>query len=602
MRIRWLALPAAVALLVFAVPALCQMPETLPLSQVKAGMKGYARTIFAGSEIETVELEVMGVLPNLLGPKQDIIIVKLVGGKAEFTGVAGGMSGSPVYLDGKLAGALSLRFGLFSKEPLAGVTPIQNMLEANVPDARVPVQRATAEPSHSEGTEAPLAVSRTFAVPADFSRDSGLSAGAFLTPIDMPLAFSGFHPATLQQFRGEFSALGMVSTHGGTVPPQPEDARIEPGSMVGMVLMQGDLSLQAGCTVTAIVEGRVFVCGHPFFGHGNVEMPMSRGHVVTTLASAMASTKIMNSGGTIGTFTQDRLTAVMGRLGSTPRLIPVELKISSPAGEKNFRFEMIEHPKFTPLLLSIAAFNGLVSNTAYSEGMTFRLTGGIEIQNHSTVQLQNFFAPTDQLIPDGMSVAAAAQSVFARVYTNPYERVKIERVRLQVEAMPERRVSVIENAWSEKSEVSPGETIKVKVQLRPYRGLPEMQEVPITIPPQASRGTLRILVSGSETLNQMSRFISSGPQARLAGLEQLIKMMNRERRNSQLYVTLLQPTPTLLLEEKELPNAPLSQIQVLDQRRTPGSSLLLRESTAGEWSWPMERVIVGQFSITISVR
>ncbi len=594
-------LSVAVCLLWLAAPALCQEPEILPLSQVKPGMKGYARTIFSGNEIENVDLEVIGIMPNLLGPKQDIIMVVLRGGKAEFTGVAGGMSGSPVYLEGRLAGALSLRFGIFSKQPIAGVTPIENVFEVGKPEAAAPVQRTAADPASPEPASGTLPMARAYVVPADFAQHAGLASGAFLTPIETPLAFSGFHPAAVQQFSAEFVAQGMVATHGGTVPPQPDDAQIVPGSMAGIVLMQGDLSLQGGCTVTAVVKNRVFVCGHPLFGHGNVALPMARGHVVTTLASAMASTKIMNAGGVIGTFTQDRLTAVMGALGPGPRLIPVQMSIVTPGVEKTFKFEMIEHPKFTPLLLSIAAFNGLIANTAYSEGMTFRMTGGIEIQGHATVRLENMFAPTDQLVPDGLSVAMAAQAVFARVYTNPYERVKVERVTLRIESIPERRVAVIESAWSEKSEVSPGETIKVKVLLRPYRGAPVMQEVPIAIPPQAARGSLRILVSGSETLNQQSRFFS-GAQARLPGLEQLITLLNRERRNNQIYVSLLQPTPTLLLEEKELPNAPLSQIQVLDQRRAPGSSLLLRESVAGEWSVPMNQVITGQYAVTISVR
>jgi hypothetical protein len=439
-------------------------------------------------------------------------------------------------------------------------------------------------------------------IPQELASRVGIGEGAFLTPIETPLIFSGFRPDALLPFREQLSAMNMVATHGGTVPAQPGDANLKPGDMVGMVLVQGDLSLQAGCSVTAVVGDRVFVCGHPLFGYGNVNWPMTRGHVLRTLASQMASTKLMNSGGTIGSVTEDRLTAVMGKLGPAPQLIPVELTLVTPGQQKKMKFEVAEHPKLTPLLVALSTFNGVVSNSAYGEGMTLQLTGGIELKGHSTVSLENMFAPTDQAMPDGFFIAMAVQSTFNRIYSNPYESVKVEKITLRVESIPERRVAVIENAWAEKSEVSAGEKINVKVLLRPYRGAPFIREVPVTIPAQAARGPLRVLISDSESLNRQGRFFSANPATRLPGLEQLITLINRERRNNRLYVTLLQPSPTLLLEDKELPNAPISQINVLDQRRSGGSSLLLRESVAGEWSTPMNQVITGQQTILITVK
>ncbi len=413
--------------------------------------------------------------------------------------------------------------------------------------------------------------------------------------------FSGFLPEALGPFSKELRELGMVATHGGTVDPQPGDANIQPGDMAGMVLVQGDLSLTAGCTVTAIVESRVFVCGHPLLGFGDLEMPMTRGHVLTTLSSSMASVKIMNSGGTIGRFTQDRRTAVVGRLGDASPLIPVELTLATNGGERKLQFEVIEHPKLTPLLVAISVFNGLVATTSYSEGNTFQLTGGIEMKGHPRVSLENMFAPTEGQLPDGVFVAVAVQGIFARIFNNPYENVQVERVSLRVESIPERRSATIQSAWSEKSEVRPGEQINVKVLLRPYRGSPFIQEVPVTIPAQASRGNLRILVSDAATLNRIGNFLAANT-GRLAGLDQLITLINRERRNHQLYITLLQPNPTLVVEDKELPNAPLSQINVLDQQRKGGGSILLRESVVGEWSAALNQVISGQHSILVTVK
>jgi hypothetical protein len=587
----------ACAVLLAAFCAAAQAPEILPISQIKPGMKGVAYTIFAGDQPEPMEFEVLGVLPNTLGPGQDIILVQLKGEKPYYTGVVAGMSGSPAYIDGKLIGALSLRFGQFSKDPIAGITPIQNMLEAGPPEKQ---QMAESLSPNSELSGEAIAT-RQFAVPAEFVGTTGGGSG-FLVPIETPLVFSGFHPATVQRFGEQLSVFGLVATQGGTAEPRPDDANLKAGDMASMVLVRGALSLQASCTVTAIVGDQVYVCGHPVFGYGAVEMPMARGRVVTTLASSFNSFKIVNAGGTIGTFTYDRLTAVAGKLGSGPRLIPVDLTIASGSREKKLQFEIIEHPKLTPLLVAISAFNGLVSNTVYSEGTTFRLAGRMEIDGHSPVILENMFAPTDAGVPDGFFVALNVQGVFTRIYANPYQRARLSRITLRVESIPERQSAAIESAWSEKSEVSPGETLLVKVQLRPYRGAPFIREVPIRIPEQTTKGPVRILVSDADGLNRMTRFFTAGPLGRLQGLEQLITVLNRERRNNRLYVSLLQPSPTLLLEEKELPNAPLSQINVLDQRRAGGSSFLLRESTTGEWSLPMNQVISGQQMLLVTVK
>jgi len=608
--IRWRLLFAAILLVAAAAShAADDKPQILPLDQVKPGMKGVAYTIFAGDQVEKFELVVIGILPNLLGPKQSIILVELKGPRVEHTGVVAGMSGSPVYIEGKLAGALSLKFGIFTKEAMGGVTPIESILEVQpTTDAPNSERARAAAPGEfaalpEQPSAADAAASKQYAIPAEMAQRAGLRTSAYLAPIETPLVFSGFQQAALNRFGGDFASYGMVATQGGTAEPQPDDARIQPGDMVGAVLVQGDLSVHTACTVTMLVGDRVYACGHPLFSFGSVAIPMARERVLATLSSDLASTKIVNLGGVIGTVTQDRLTAVMGRLGPTPRLIPMDLTIATPTQQKQFHFELIESAKLTPLLVALTTFNGLVSNTAYSEGTTFRLTGGIEIAGHSRVNLESMFAPTDSFLPDGSFVAGAVQAVFGRIYANPYEEARIERITLRVESLPERRWATIESAWSEKSEAQPGESVSVKVLLRPYRGAPVIQGVPITIPPQAARGsTLRIMVSDADSLNRMSRMFTLGPQGRLAGLDQLIKLLNRERRNNRLYVTLLQPTPTLLVEDKELPNAPLSEINVLDHRRSSGSSLLLRESTVGEWSVPMNEVISGLYLLTIAVK
>jgi hypothetical protein len=577
-------------------------PEIFPLSQVQPGMKCVVYTIFTGDEIEKVDLVVLGVLHNAIGPKQDIILVQLLGEKVEHTGVVAGMSGSPVYYDGKLVGALSLKLGTFTKEAIGGVTPIENMLDVGkTPDAP-PVPNAGSAAS-TQSTNTGIAYSEPrIPLPENFARQTSTGAGQFLVPIETPLISTGLYPETIAQFSKQLSGWGMTMMAGGTTAASPEDAQLKPGDMVGVELIRGDLSITPGCTVTTVDHGKILACGHPIFSFGNVSMPLARAHVVTTLASAMASTKIITTGGTIGTLTQDRVTAIAGRLGDGPPMIPVDVTLVSGDAQKQFHFEVIESPQLTPVLVAVATYNGIIGNTAYGEGSTLQLDGEIAIKGHTTVTLKDLFAPTDMPVPAGFFVATDVQSIFAQIYSNPYEMPHVAGIHLRVTALPERRAATIDDAWVEANEVRPGQTVAVKVQLRPYRGSAFVQEFPITIPMQAARGTLQLVISDAETANRTVQSLTASSQGQLPGLEEQIKLMNRTHQNDRLYATLLQPTPTLMVEDKVMPNAPASAINVLDQRQSPGGARLLYQSTAGEWSVEMHQVISGERTLTITVK
>jgi SpoIVB peptidase S55 len=567
--------------------------ETLPLDQVRVGMQGYAYTIFSGDQVEKFDLEVLGVLPNFLGPKQSIILVELKGPKVEHTGVVAGMSGSPVYLEGKLAGALSLKLGVFTKEAIAGVTPIADVL-------RQPTEAA----ANGQPTSA---LPQQFELPNDALARNTLPGGSALQPIETPLVFSGFQPAALQPFSDQLRGYGFVAAQGGTAEPRPDDAKLAPGDMAGMVLVSGDASINSACTVTAIEGDRVFLCGHPLMNLGDVAIPMVRSRVVTTLSSSLASTKIVNMGGSIGTITSDHLTAVTGKLGPPPAMIPLDLTVVTALGEKKLHFDMINHPKLTPLLVALTTFNGLTQNSVYGEGTTLHLTGEIQMKGHVSVQMENTVSPGDSMSPDGMPIAIAVQNAFTRLFTNNFEVPNVEHVSLKVETLAGRKSYTIESAWLEKGEAAPGETLKVRVLLRPYRGEARIEETTVHVPDQISHGTtLRVLVSDADWMNRASRGFnfnampggSSGP----AGLDQLIALMNRERHNDRLYVGLFVPSPTMVWDDKEMPNVPLSQISVVDGRPTPGSVQVLRESLASESSILLGGPVGGLISLNLQIR
>ena len=563
-------------------------PATFPLSEVKPGMKGVAYTIFEGDQPEKVDLEVIGVLHNAVGPKLDVILVRLLGDKVQQTGVVAGMSGSPVYFDGKLAGALALKLGTFTREAIGGVTPIEDMVE---------IEKGAAG-TMTAGAALPERVD----VPQEFAARAAVGGGQFLVPIETPLVTSGMFPETLARFGKAFSDFGMTAMAGGTAAPSPDDAKLKPGDMVGIDLIQGDLAISSGCTVTTVVGDRILACGHPLFGFGSVQMPLSRAHVIMTLASAQSSTKVISTGGTIGTLTQDRQTAIMGTLGPGPSMIPLDVTLETPAEQKKYHFQVIESPQLTPTLVATAAYNGLVGSPAYGEGMTLQMDGTIALKGHTPVKLEDLFAPTDQTTPVAFYLATEVMADFARIYSNPYEPPQIDHIELHVKSLAEKRWATIDNAWIEHSEVHPGESLKVKVLLRPYRGTPFIQEIPITIPAQVARGPLQLVVSGADFLNRNVQSIAATSQGQLPGLEELIQLTNRERHNDRVYATLLQATPTMLVEDKELPNVPISAINVLEQRQNSGSARLLFQSTAGEWSAEMHQVIAGQRMLTITVK
>ena len=584
---------AALAALLFWVPGLFAAggPPILPLNEIKPGMKGIGYTIFSGDQIQPFNVEVVGVLPNLVGPKQNVVLVKLSSPEIAKSGVVAGMSGSPVYIDGKLAGSISYKFGMFTAEAIAGMTPIEEELAVGGPGSAVPAGPAKAASS----------AKAAYAVPDTWAHQVGIGNGAYLEPIAAPVVFSGFLPSVVGQYSGQLEKYGMVATEGGSVPASPTDAQLKPGDMAGMVLIRGDLSVAAGCTVTALIGNRVYLCGHPLFGFGNVDIPMARAHVVATLASAMNSTKIMNTGGVIGSITEDRLTGVMGRIGPPPPMIPVDLSVGAGASSKQFHFEVMENAKLTPLLVAMATLDGVRSNLTYNEGTTFQLDGSIDIAGHSAVHLDNMFAPTDQPLPDASPIAADVEAVFAEIFNNPYEQPQITGIHLAVRSLPSARWATIDSAWSDAKIVHPGETVMIKVAMRPYRGAPFIRDVPITIPLQASPGPLHVLVSDAGTLDRIEQYFPFGPRERVGGLEQLIQLLNQEPRNDRLYVTLLQSSPTLLLQDKRLPNVPLSEINVLGQRN-PGQTTVLWQSELAKRSVAMHEVVTGNQYISITVK
>src|SRR5579872_7168932 len=314
---------------------------TIPIDQIHAGMRGVAYTVFQGVKPEAMDVEVLGVLHNVNGPKGDIILVRLHGQKVEYTGVVAGMSGSPVYLNGKLAGALAFRVGEFSKEPIAGVTPIADMLEINALDKSPSEEAAAIKPEVTNAAGKTAAPGLASAI-----GNSTQNFADYLKPIDAPLVFNGFSEDAIRAFAPQFAAAGIVPVMGaGSVSNDKQPEPLVPGSAVSAILVRGDMDIAATCTVTYIDPQRLLACGHPLLQFGSVDLPMNKAEVLATLPSPLNAFKIVNTTERAGVFVQDRHTGILGVFGKQPDMIPVTLTIHGGSGTKEFHYEVLNNPR-----------------------------------------------------------------------------------------------------------------------------------------------------------------------------------------------------------------------------------------------------------------
>jgi hypothetical protein len=562
---------------------------TMSVDQIKTGMKGIAYTVFEGTKPEPMDVEVLGVLRNMSGPKGDVILVRLGGKKAEYTGVVAGMSGSPVYIDGKLIGALAYRIGEFSKEPIGGVTPIASMLEINEIDN-------TPAPDPQVASSAPSVPVRTST--GGGSQVAGLQN--YLKPIEAPLVFTGFAEDTVRRFSNQFAAAGVTPVMGaGSVSDTPQPEALEPGSAVSAVLVRGDMNIAATCTVTYVDAQRLLACGHPIMNFGRVDLPMYKANVLATLPSPSNAFKIVNTTQPIGAFVQDRHTGILGRFNEEPEMIPVTLTFHGITQPKSFKYEVLSNSKLTPVAMMATVFNALQGINEYGEDTTYRMRGAIEVEGFPTLSLQNMYAPSDGQNPTAYSVATAIGERFGRIFENPYERPEIKGVRLDFDLVSDRKWARLETARTDVTEARPGDEIIVETVLRPYRGERIVRQIPIKVPTSTPRGTLRILISDGDTLDRMRRFATL---SRKFDLSSTIAMLNKEHENSRLYVSLLEANPQAMVEDKVMPTLPLSVMNVMDGMRGTQDMIVVGESAVNEQSTPLDYVVSGTQVLTVNVR
>ena len=637
--------------------------KIFPLAEVRRGLHGVAYTVFEGVTPEPMEVEILGVLKDAIGPGQDMILARLHGEKPEYTGVVAGMSGSPVYVDGRLVGAISYRIGQFSKEPICGITPIEQMFEVRDGQA-VGGERVAAVGQNGQGRRRNTEIlsgaqnddsrENTGILPAPASKLAGdpvrsaqndgvekaVAGGGEVQPIETALVFGGFSQEAVERFGGQFRALGMtpVAGLGGAAEPgtkQPEP--LVPGSAVSAILVRGDLSISGTCTVTYVDPTQLLACGHPITQFGRVSMPMTKAEVVATLASPLNAFKIINTTETVGSFTEDRASAILGRFGVAARMIPVSVEVIPETPDKGaeaavkqvaaqggghgaglpipqarhatgmksgMHFEVLDNRELTPAAMQVSVYQSLSGTNSSADDVSYRMDGEFTLKGLPPVHLDGIMAPSDSMT-GAMAAAMYVDDQFSRVYSNAVEQPEVTGLRLKMEQIPERRTAVLEGARLGQTEARAGDTLDVEATLHPYQAEARVVRLKVKLPDSLTPGPLRIVVSDGATLDRLTTPSASplglGVQQPMA-LADVVAQMNRMHANDRIYVTLLNHAAQAELEAEALPSLPISMANVLEPLKTTQRMRLTGESVMEAGSMETGYAVSGLQVLTLHVR
>jgi SpoIVB peptidase S55 len=586
-------------------------PEILPLDQVKPGMIGVGRTVFEGTRIEDFKVQVIGTLENI-GPKQSLILARLDGGPLEKTGVIAGMSGSPVFIDGKLVGAVSYGFP-FSKETICGITPIGEMIEDTSTDAPRSASARFRTASLAPGPHALAAPLDRASLMAAIQRPltSVPLAGAAgqlppalaaesLRPLSLPLVFSGFDPSTFEWAKGVFSGLGFTPVMGaGAIgkPPAPLPD-LQPGGALGVSLIEGDMDLSVTGTITHIDGERVYAFGHPFYNLGPTQFPMRKAYVYSVFPSLYQSWKISSPADPVGTIEQDRGTAIAGRLGKTPRMIPVSVRISTSRGQdRRYSFRMVDDELFSPVLAYVSLASVLQANERTFGTSTIQVDAKLTLAGGREVRVEDLFT---QEQPATQAAALVAAPV-AYLMTNDFERVTVDKLDVEVSSLETIQTASLQRAWFEREgPVRAGATVPLKVLLRTYRGETVSETIPVTVPANAPAGSYTVLLADGNALTNLEQremrqsFVPKD-------LDQLIRAINGLRHNNHIYARLLRSDEGAIVRGEYLQSLPPSVLAVLGGSDEGTGVIPLRTASVWEFDLATDYAVTGSRALTLTV-
>jgi hypothetical protein len=543
-----------IAAISFTAIAAGQM-RIMPLKEVRAGMRGIGKTVFADSKVEEFPVEILGVMENL-GPKQSIILARLGGAQVERTGVMQGMSGSPVYIDGRLVGAVALAFP-FAKEPIAGVRPIEEMLDV------------TREPEPTAGERTQVAFGRDGRTPDSQTK---------LMEISTPLSLAGFTRSAFDHFAPELRAMGLepmqgaLGGGGASHDGRLGDPKIlEPGSMISVLLMTGDMSVSADGTVTAIDQGRMYAFGHRFLAEGGTAMPFARADVLTLLPNLNSSFKISTSRELMGVINQDRNAAISGVLGERAPLVPISITVHGARLKtpRSYKMEFVSDRTLAPLLAQMAIYSALDGTERTMGPGSVVVRGAMELEGGlPPVKLDNVYSADSNTIAQAAVYSTIPLSYLAQ---SGLEGVRPKSISLEFEISDRRNQLQVEQVWASNREVHPGETLELNVSLTAENGAEVLKKVKYPVPVGAPLGMLYVTVSDGMTANMVEFSQAAGVRSRTPA--QIVKLVNSLRQYNRISVRLSRAEPSYQVPGSELTDPPAS-VALLLQKTQPAAALL----------------------------
>jgi hypothetical protein len=607
-----------VSILAFSLTLSAQTTRFMPVDDVRAGMRGVGRTVFQGTKVEEFDVEVLGVLKNF-APKQDMILARLSGGPLARTGVIAGMSGSPVYVDGKLIGAVAFSFP-YATEPIAGIQPIHQMLSLLDQKDAGPIQP---RPASSIGfpAESPTAfIYNQFKkleagtplyqmmLPQSLLSSSPFgttASSASLMRIQTPLFVAGASQAALQQFGPFFSAFGFNPVQGGGSGSAaslagPTPAKIEPGSSINVELIRGDLSWSANGTVTYVDGKKIYAFGHPNLTAGPTDVPMSAGYVISLLPNIQNSFKLAVPLDVVGAFQQDRATGIAGTLGATSKMIPVTVAVKSSLNTTNrYKFEVASDRFLTAPLMNFIVFNAITASERALGEMTLYVSGQIHLKNQDPVNIGNVFS-SDANGPAMASIAAVSPLQY--LLMSGYDGVQIDNIDLEITSMDRKTNAQLERVSVNKPEVAPGETVTLTASLRTTSGDTVIEQYPVQIPAGLPGGPVQLVVGDGTTVTGID--IRRGPAGVPTGLKQVITELNKLRKNDRLYIKVVSSEPGVVIGGEEFPSLPPAMAAVINTDRSSSRNVSgMANSTVREYELPQSKyVIQGQRSLSLTVK
>ena len=576
-----------------------------PLSQVHRGLKGTAWTVFTGSKPEPMEVEILGVLRGARGPGHDMILVQLRGAKPEYTGVVAGMSGSPVYIGNKLVGALAFRIGQFSKDPIAGITPIEQMLEVR----DLPIDRG--QRSESREQRAKDRDQETENSRPNGAQLAQVPAQNTMQAMETPLVMSGFAPEAIRLWQQKMAGTGleMVAAGGmsagstaaggsGTAISTAAIAGIVPGSAVSAELVRGDMEIAATCTVTYVDSKQLLACGHSLLQAGAVSLHMPATEVVATLASPMNAFKIVNTGATIGAFSEDRNAAIRGVFGAQARMIPVHIRVHGAGTEgqsqdedRKLNVEILDLPSLTPQAMLVTLYQSLLETNGNTAETSYHLTGSINLEGYAPSPL-DIWAPAGDTIPAPMGAALLAGERFAKLYSSGTRQGAVRSIDLDVETIPRRvMVDLVAARLVSGDMIHAGDTVVVEATLQPWQQPKRNVRIAMKLPTRLGPGTVRLLVSDAVTLDRTMD--QPRQQNHAQSLETALTQARRQHAGDRIYLSLLVPETQAGMEGQTLSSLPLSVSNALEPLRASQDASLNGESAELEADAPAGGVLSG---------